>query len=90
MGATGGNSGNRPARKWRFMSNEQVTELLRAAQQIWKKYRDDPPGYRDYDAWDVVIKEANAPLEGLPDYAQHIMQFFMMELNARAKTKEIT
>lgn len=33
------------------MTNEQVTELLRQAQQFWKKYRDAVPDHDDSAAW---------------------------------------
>ena len=70
------------------MTNEQVTALMKAAQAVWKKYRDDPPGFYDLDAWDEVIREANAPLEGLPEHAAKIMLFFVHELHERSKSRE--
>lgn len=70
------------------MTNEQVTALMKAAQAVWKKYRDDPPGFHDLDAWDEVIREANAPLEGLPERATQIMLFFISEIYERSKARE--
>ena len=70
------------------MTNEQVTALMKAAQAVWKKYRDNPPGFHDLDAWDEVIREANAPLEGLPERATQIMLFFIAEIYERSKARE--
>lgn len=70
------------------MTNEQVNALLMAAQGLWLKYRDNPPGFHDLDAWDEVIREANAPLEGLPEHAAKIMLFFVHELHERSKARE--
>lgn len=70
------------------MTNEQVTALMKAAQAVWKKYRDNPPGFHDLDAWDEVIREANAPLEGLPERATQIMLFFVSEIYERSKARE--
>lgn len=70
------------------MTNEQVNALLMAAQGLWLKYRDNPPGFHDLDAWDDVIREANAPLEGLPEHAAKIMLFFVHELHERSKARE--
>lgn len=70
------------------MTNEQVNALLMAAQGLWLKYRDNPPGFHDLSAWDEVIREANAPLEGLPEYAAKIMLFFTQELHERSKARE--
>ena len=70
------------------MTNEQVTALMKAAQAVWKKYRDDPPGFHDLDAWDEVIREANAPLKGLPERATQIMLFFISEIYERSKARE--
>ena len=70
------------------MTNEQVTELLRQAQQFWKKYRDNPPdtdeGRRQ------MMEEAGKPLEGLPPHAFRLMQFFAEEIAIRAAGKEGT
>ena len=65
------------------MTNEQVHELLKAAQQFWKKYRDAVPDHNDAAAWDEAFRAANEPLKGLPEYASHIMLFFWEELHAR-------
>ena len=65
------------------MTNEQVHELLKAAQQFWKKYRDNVPDHDDAAAWDEAFRAANEPLKGLPEYASHIMLFFWEELHAR-------
>lgn len=70
------------------MTNEQVTELLRAAQQLWKKYRDDPPKYGDLDAIDRMVEDFSAPVVGLPERASHIMLFFMSEVYERSKARE--
>lgn len=70
------------------MTNEQVNALLIAAQGLWLKYRDNPPDFHDLDAWDEVIQEANAPLEGLPEHAAKIMLFFTQELHERSKARE--
>lgn len=70
------------------MTNEQVTALMKAAQAVWKKYRDNPPGFHDLDAWDEVIREANAPLEGLPERATQIMLFFVSEIYERSNARE--
>lgn len=70
------------------MTNEQVNALLIAAQGLWLKYRDNPPGFHDLDTWDEVIREANAPLEGLPEHAVKIMLFFVHELHERSKARE--
>lgn len=65
------------------MTNEQVHELLKAAQRFWKKYRDNVPDHDDAAAWDEAFRAANEPLKGLPEYASHIMLFFWEELHAR-------
>ena len=70
------------------MTNEQVNALLMAAQGLWLKYRDNPPGFYDLDAWDEVIREANAPLKGLPERATQIMLFFISEIYERSKARE--
>lgn len=70
------------------MTNEQVTALMKAAQAVWKKYRDNPPGFHDLDGWDEVIRDANAPLDGLPDHAALVMRFFVQELHERSKARE--
>ena len=83
------NSGNTATdMEKRPMTNEQVNALLMAAQGLWLKYRDNPPGFHDLDAWDDVIREANAPLEGLPEHAAKIMLFFVHELHERSKARE--
>lgn len=83
------NSGNTATdMEKRPMTNEQVNTLLMAAQGLWLKYRDNPPGFHDLDAWDDVIREANAPLEGLPEHAAQIMLFFTQELHERSKARE--
>ena len=74
--------------EWRHMTNEQVTELLRAAQQLWKKFRDNPPEYTDSDAIDMMVEEFNKPVEGLPEHATHIMLFFIAEIYERSKARE--
>lgn len=74
--------------EWRHMTNEQVTELLRAAQQLWKKYRDNPPEYTNSDAIDMMVEEFNKPVEGLPERATHIMLFFIAEIYERSKARE--
>ena len=74
--------------EWRTMTNEQVTELLRAAQQLWKKYRDNPPEYTDSDAIDRMVEEFNKPVEGFPERATHIMLFFIAEIYERSKARE--
>ena len=68
------------------MKNEQVTELLRAAQQFWKKYRDNVP--TDEDGIRQMMREAGVPLEGMPPHATHIMEFFAAELSERINAKE--
>ena len=68
------------------MTNEQVTELLRAAQQFWKKYRDKVP--TDEDGIRQMMREAGTPLEGMPPHATHIMEFFAAELSERINAKE--
>lgn len=70
------------------MTNEQVTKLLKDAQNIWKKYRDNPPKDGDLDALDRMIEEFAAPVEGLPERATHIMLFFMSEIYERSKARE--
>ena len=45
------NSGNTATNmEKRPMTNEQVNALLMAAQGLWLKYRDNPPGFHDLDA----------------------------------------
>lgn len=70
------------------MTNEQVTKLLKDAQNIWKRYRDNPPGYNDLDALDRMLEEFNAPLKGLPERATQIMLFFISEIYERSKARE--
>lgn len=65
------------------MTNEQVTELLRAAQQFWKKYRDNPPDTKEGCL--KMMAEAGKPLEGLPPHAFRLMQFFTDEIAIRAQ-----
>lgn len=86
MGVNSGNTATDMEK--RPMTNEQVNALLMAAQGLWLKYRDNPPGFHDLDAWDEVIREANAPLEGLPEHAAKIMLFFTQELHERSKARE--
>lgn len=86
MGVNSGNTATDMEK--RPMTNEQVNALLMAAQGLWLKYRDNPPGFHDLDAWDEVIREANAPLEGLPEHATKIMLFFVHELHERSKARE--
>lgn len=70
------------------MTNEQVTELLRAAQQFWHKYRDNTP--TDEDGIRQMMDEAGKPLEGLLPHAFRLMQFFAEEVAIRATGKEGT
>ena len=70
------------------MTNEQVTALMKAAQAVWKKYRDDPPGFHDLDALDRMLEEFNAPLKGLPERTTQIMLFFISEIYERSKARE--
>ena len=67
------------------MTNEQVTELLQAAQQFWHKYRDNVP--TDEDGIRQMMDEAGKPLEGLPSHAFRLMQFFAEEIAIRAVEK---
>lgn len=69
------------------MTNEQVTELLRGAQKYWKKWRDDVPDPDDSVRIDQMIHDANAPLEGMPEQAMKLMEFFTEELAARVRAK---
>lgn len=70
------------------MTNAEVTELLRAAQMFWKKYKDNIPRLHDAQAWERILAEAEAPLKGLPDRAAGVMVFFAEELDARAREME--
>lgn len=70
------------------MTNEQVHELLKAAQQFWKKYRDNVP--TDEDGIRQMMDEAGKPIEGLPPHAFRLMQFFAEEIAIRAAGKEGT
>ena len=67
------------------MTNEQVTELLKSAQQFWKKYRDSVP--TDEGGIREMMDEAGKPLEGLPPHAFRLMQFFAEEIAIRAVEK---
>lgn len=70
------------------MTNGEVHELLRAAQQFWHKYRDNIP--TDPDDIGDMIQDAGKILEGRPPHAFQLMQFFTEELAIRAAERRTT
>lgn len=70
------------------MTDAEVTQLLKAAQMFWKKYKSNVPRLHDAQAWGRILAEAEAPLKGLPDRAAGVMVFFAEELDARAREME--
>lgn len=69
------------------MTNQEVTDFLKAAQVFWKKWRDDAPYMNDEDRLNAMMHEAGAVLDGQPDHARHLMMFFAEELSERIRAK---
>ena len=70
------------------MTNEQVHELLKRAQQFWAKYKDNTPDPGDIPGLQQMMREAGTPLEGMPPPATPIMEIFAAEISERINAKE--
>ena len=72
------------------MTNAEVSDLLRDAQQFWFQWRDNPPHLADLEMWDYLNKTALdiANKHGGTEHVIALRVFFKEELHIRSQEAE--